>query len=365
MSKKKKRLIVAQEKTQEAIDKTNEKIMELGDNTSSLYSSIESLQNRFEQIRNKPDDDKIRYEEIKRVRLEWKNQAEKIESDYRKATLKDGGKAAVGVSAGITVAAMGPTLAMGVATTFGVAPTGTAISTLSGAAATNAALAWLGGGALAAGGGGMAAGEGLLALAGPIGWAIGGIALLSTGILYFKHRKDKKKLDDIFTLMSSRDVTSYELAIVELNERIKRIKDENKLLSDAINEINTFGLDYKEMTEKQQYTLGSYLHLMNSSTQLLVNPVKGLEPKYTEDDHKKFKESKRDDIDDKFDAVIISLCNLLYKIDIDEKGKKLLRKSFKRNKKMLKELDISKKEFKKEKSIMDEVECALNYKYEH
>ena len=39
---------------------------------------------------------------------------------------------------------------MGVATTFGVASTGTAISALSGAAATNAALAWLGGGALAA-----------------------------------------------------------------------------------------------------------------------------------------------------------------------------------------------------------------------
>ncbi len=38
------------------------------------------------------------------------------------------------------------------------ASTGTAISTLSGAAATNATLAWLGGGTLAAGGGGIAAG---------------------------------------------------------------------------------------------------------------------------------------------------------------------------------------------------------------
>ena len=47
----------------------------------------------------------------------------------------------------------------GVATAFGVASTGTTISAASGAAATNAALAWLGGGALAAGGGGMAAGS--------------------------------------------------------------------------------------------------------------------------------------------------------------------------------------------------------------
>lgn len=42
------------------------------------------------------------------------------------------------------------------------ASTGTAISTLSGAAATNATLAWLGGGSIAAGGGGMALGTAIL-----------------------------------------------------------------------------------------------------------------------------------------------------------------------------------------------------------
>lgn len=49
------------------------------------------------------------------------------------------------------------------------ASTGTAISTLSGAAATNATLAWLGGGSLAAGGGGMALGAVVLGgiVAGP------------------------------------------------------------------------------------------------------------------------------------------------------------------------------------------------------
>lgn len=41
---------------------------------------------------------------------------------------------------------------------YGLASTGTAIGTLSGAAASNATLAWLGGGSLAAGGGGMALG---------------------------------------------------------------------------------------------------------------------------------------------------------------------------------------------------------------
>ena len=86
---------------------------------------------------------------------------------------------------------------------FGVASTGTAISSLSGAAATNAALAWLGGGAIAAGGGGMAAGEAILALAEPIGWAIAAASLVASGLLIWKRVVDKNHLNDIFTLRSS------------------------------------------------------------------------------------------------------------------------------------------------------------------
>jgi hypothetical protein len=90
--------------------------------------------------------------------------------------------AGAGIGAGIGVAALAPTAAMAIATTFGTASTGVAISTLTGAAATNAALAWLGGGAIAAGGAGMAGGQTLLAMAGPIGWMIGGTALLGSAI---------------------------------------------------------------------------------------------------------------------------------------------------------------------------------------
>ena len=87
-----------------------------------------------------------------------------------------------GAVAGAGVAAFAPSAALAIATTFGTASTGTAISALSGAAATNAALAWLGGGALAAGGSGMAGGSAFLALAGPVGWTIGGAALLGSAI---------------------------------------------------------------------------------------------------------------------------------------------------------------------------------------
>ncbi|MEI3177938.1 MAG: hypothetical protein V8S31_06310 [Lachnospiraceae bacterium] len=138
------------------INKTNGSIVELGEYTSRLYTSLTDIQELFDKIRNVPSEEKVQYEKLKQIRLEWKQQAEKIEKDYRKATVKNAGVGSTVGMLGVGVVTMGPTLAMGVATTFGVASTGTAISTLSGAAATNAALAWLGGGTLAVGGGGMA-----------------------------------------------------------------------------------------------------------------------------------------------------------------------------------------------------------------
>ena len=76
-------------------------------------------------------------------------------------------------------------------------------------------------------------------------------------------------IEDIFTLISKRDVKSYELAIVELNERISRIINESELLNNAISKIESFGTDYNQMTEEQQFELGSYVNLMSASTQLL------------------------------------------------------------------------------------------------
>jgi septal ring factor EnvC (AmiA/AmiB activator) len=362
MSKKKSKLQIAQEKAEESINETNNKIDELGKHTEKLHDALNQIQEQFDAIRNIPSESKLEYERLKKVRLNWKHQAEKIETDYQKAVIKNAGAGAAGATLGVGVVTLGPTAAMGIATTFGVASTGTAISTLSGAAATNAALAWLGGGALAAGGGGMAAGNAVLALAGPVGWAIAGVALLSSGLLFWKAKSEIKRLEDIFTLISERDIKSYELAIVELNERITRICDESELLEDAIKEIQTFGLDYSKMTEAQQYALGSYVNLMSSSTQLLVNPILGLQSKYSESDledllnidtEKTWTSGQR--------KIILTLSNLLYRIDVDQKDEKLLLKSFKKNKKFLSALEISKKEL--DASVFETVSKVLDYKY--
>ena len=365
IKKKKSKIQQLQEETQAAINKTNEHIDNLGKATSSLYTELCNIQEVFDEIRNVPNEKKLQYEELKQIRLNWKQQVDKIEKDYNAAVAKKAGVGAAGAGIGVAVVAFGPTVAMGVATTFGVASTGTAIAALHGAAATNAALAWLGGGTLLAGGGGMAAGKALLALAGPVGWAIAGVALVASGIFIWKSHSDKKHLEDIFTLISKRDITSYESAIVELNERIERINIESINLHEAIDDIKTFGLDYNSMTESQQYTLGAYVNLMFASTQLLVNPIAGLLPKYTEEDFDVFISYSNDAretqwyLDNKL--MIVSLSNLLYKIEINDRDKKLLWKSFKKNKKMLEYFSIKKKDFSIK--YIDTVIEALNYKY--
>lgn len=358
MAKKKSALETAQTKAKKLSEQTNKKIEELGGVTNELHKQLTEIQNIFDEIRGIPAKDKIQLSELKKVRLEWEHQVEKIEADYKEAEVKAGGFGAAGAGAGIAVAALGPTVAMGVATTFGVASTGTAISTLSGAAATNAVLAWLGGGALAAGGGGMAGGQLLLALAGPVGWVIAGATLLGSGIFFFSALSDKKRLEKIFTNISNRDSNSFKLAIVELEERITRISNETKLLAKAIAEAKSFGTNYDDMTEQQQYELISFVNLMNSSTQLLVNPILGLQSKFTNGDlDNYFDASKAQKPSEEIQNLMVALGNLLYRIKLDDTDKKVLWKAIRSNKKFIKTIGIKKKDL--ELDILQDTIAAL------
>jgi len=102
---------------------------------------------------------------------------------------------------------------------FGTASTGTAISTLGGAAASNATLAWLGGGALAAGGAGMAGGTlvlGSIALAPVVAisawrsrWKAKEI-IHATNMLQYENRRIVQALSD----------AQFSLALIEGHLRI-------------------------------------------------------------------------------------------------------------------------------------------------
>lgn len=349
------RLKIATDEAEAAAAETNRCIERLGIYAGEISESLKRIQELFDQIRNVPRDKRVRYEVIKKTRVEWKNQAELIEKKYQLQVAQGTGTGIALAGGSVAAAAMGPTLAMGAATTFGVASTGTAISALSGAAATNAALAWLGGGALAIGGGGMAAGQAFLAMIGPVGWAIAGSALIVSGLAFWKMNDDKAVLEDLFSDIGRRDVNSYKLAIVEINERIKRIQHENEMLKEAIRAIKSFGLDYEAMSEMQQYTLGAYVNLMHASTQLLINPIMGLQPKFTEKDFMAFAAEKRRHSNSTFymtnkDA-IIAFANMLYGVNIDSRKIDLLTRTYKGNDQLLKSVGLSKWQF--DKSIIE------------
>lgn len=347
------------------VQDTNEKIKELGVCDDFLYSTLVRIQTQFDTIRGIPDDQMLEYNKIKEVCITWKQHVDKINENYINAQKANVGFSAAGITGGAGVALLGPTAAMGIATTYGVASTGTAIATLHGAAATNAALAWLGGGTLAAGGGGMSAGSMFLGLAGPVGWTIVGLTLVSSVLLFWKAKSDKKRLEDVFFLVNKRDKCSYNLALVELNERIKQIKKENSNLQDAIERISTFGTDYTSMTEEQKYKLGLYVNLMNASAQLLINPILGLQPKYCEIDFDRFIEYSPQgpwlNIDVHKRELIIYMANFLYGIETEKSDRKLLSKSFRNNKEFIKKMGIEKDHINSE--LFDIANDALEFSY--
>ena len=390
MGKEKTQFEKVQDKVQQTIFVVNEKIRVLGTHLETLNTALMDIQEKFDMIQNIPNEEKIRYEELKQIRLNWKKQVDEITKKYEEIKKEGsnvaGGVAGVGVGAGVAVATLGPGVAMGIATVFGVASTGTAVSALSGAAAANSALAWLGGGALAAGGGGMAAGEAFLALMGPIGLAIAGFGIIAGGFLFWKNKNDKKCLEDLLTRISNRDLKSFELAIDDLNHRIKQIDNGNVELKVAIRVIPNLGLDYNKMTEQQQQELKKYIHLIALCTQLLVDPIKELQPKYTEEDFdkyikhtpKKYREwhissqninissfesfgRKMAQMFKEYKKLNVTLANFLYKININEVEKKLLWKSFRNNEEFLKSMNVNKKNFNID--IFDTVLEALNFKY--
>ena len=110
------------------------------------------------------------------------------------ATAASGGSLAVAACSGI------PAAVTGVVGAVCSASTGTAISSLSGAAATNATLAWLGGGSLAAGGGGVAAGATVLAgikIAATGFGALIGAAMIAGQIYSKKHTDAENYLAEV------------------------------------------------------------------------------------------------------------------------------------------------------------------------
>lgn len=196
--------------------------------------------------------------------------------DFAQKELQSAKKSLVGAGAGVTsgiaVASFAPSAAMWIATTFGTASTGTSISALSGAAATKAALAWLGGGALSSGGGGMAAGSAFLAMAGPIGWGIGGATLLTSIVLFAtkKTRLNWKKTKEMRAVIKNTGkVKNITVKLQCLSKKTQELH--NKLIRQYQLLKKYCGKDFLKISESGQYQLAT-----------LVNNTKALAAKLSE-----------------------------------------------------------------------------------
>lgn len=144
----------------------------LGRKELEILKSFQEFSTVFEKIKNRPEFAKIQKQGIC---LHQYDGEELKKASVGANTLLGGlGGAAAGTAGGF--AASGAATAVVMA--LGTASTGVPIASLSGAAATNATLAALGGGSLAAGGGGMALGTTVL------GAATLGVGLLIGGVIF-------------------------------------------------------------------------------------------------------------------------------------------------------------------------------------
>lgn len=131
---------------------------------------------------------------------------------------------ASGLGKGVTGGALTAMGAYGSVGLLATASTGTAISTLSGVAASNATLAWLGGGSLAAGGGGMALGTAVL------GGIVAGPAIAITG--FIMDSKAEQNLTDAYAFKSDIDIKieQMELTVEGYSWIFERMNELNDII---------------------------------------------------------------------------------------------------------------------------------------
>lgn len=158
------------------------------------------------------------------------------------------------------------------------AGTGTAISTLSGAAATNATLAWLGGGTLASGGMGVAGG--MMAL----GALTAGPALLIAG--WYMGSKAESKLNDAYgNLAEAKKFRADSEAAIALTDGIRELAEQAGAIVSALRKhsrrslkrlqtvIETQGTDYAQYDDAAKMVVLRNVKIMQVMKVALDTPI--------------------------------------------------------------------------------------------
>ena len=230
---------------------------DLGCTEMKVLSGFQEFSDFFEKIKNRPEFADVKIGNVTIPRFE----GEEIKQASVGASILIGGLSGATLGTAGGFAASGATTAAVMA--WGSASTGTAISTLSGVAATNATLAALGGGSLAAGGGGVALGTTILGAATlGVGLLVGGAIFSFTGSrLSSKANKaweqmleNELKINDICAYLSDLQRTSerYNKLLLKMHslylKQLEKMRNIVESYKDSI-------VNWIDLSKEEQFTI--------------------------------------------------------------------------------------------------------------
>jgi hypothetical protein len=238
-----------------------------------LNNSVDSFIRTFEQLHNVELEESAGLDELKNFHIDKQSFAELKQMSVTAASIAGGlaGSAAAGA-----LTALG---AYGGAMTLGTcATTGTAIATLSGAAATNATLAFLGGGALSIGGLGVAGGTMVLGglVAGPalavMGFIAGAKASASKDAAYSNLAKANKYKEEVETVRClckaiRMRANMFERLLIKLDAIFEPLTESLAQI------IQTSGTDFSQYTKEEKAVVAENLAVVKAIKAVLDTPI--------------------------------------------------------------------------------------------
>lgn len=237
-----------------------------------LEDSVKPFISSFEKLHNVELSESVGMEELQKFRIDKQALSE------LKEIQTIGGSILGGVASGAALGAIAAFGAYGGAMTFGAASTGTAIAALSGIAAKNATLAFLGGGSLAVGGLGIAGGTAVLGglVAGPalavMGFVIGAKASENKNKAYSNLAKANEFAEEMKTVRSvckgiRMRANMFERLLLRLNAMfIPLVYSLDQIIS-------TSGNDYSAYTPEQKAVVAACMSTAGAIKAVLDTPI--------------------------------------------------------------------------------------------
>ncbi|PSM51650.1 putative membrane protein [Campylobacter blaseri] len=263
----------AKNKLEKARKYCSENLKQLGQKKIYILdTSIKDFITSFEKLKNVDFQNTVGIDELNNFKIDQSMFKELKEQSILAESMLKGTLSGAGAGGLVAFGAYSATM------TFAAASTGTAISTLSGAAATNATLAWLGGGTLAAGGAGVAGGMMML------GGLVAAPALVVLGVI--AGAKASKKLDDAKTDYAKAQLQVQELKNMELQtkaigKRANKFKmmlirlDSNftPLVYEMQKIIKNNGVDFSQFHQEQKESIAKAASLVKVIKSILDTPI--------------------------------------------------------------------------------------------